>query len=246
MKPQLMIQDFAGAHNKDLEKTSARLIKGSSWKKQRIVVVMPSADLIAAKVVLSWMNLAFPPNNGVCRILATGMEVGDAYSTSIEQIMAHPELNQWEYLLTIEADNCPPADGVIRLLERMEAHPEMSCIGGLYYTKGPEGVAQIWGDIKDPIPNYRPVPPDSSGGLVECYGTGMGFNLWRMKMFKDTKIEKPWFETYNGKDGKGVGTQDLTFWSKARKFGYRCGIDCSVRTGHYDYAGQFGPEDHMW
>jgi hypothetical protein len=195
---------------------------------------------------LSHWNLCFPPNNGLVRILAQGLEVGDAYSRAIEQILAHPDLSTWEYVLTIEHDNCPPGDGVVKLMERMDAHPELACIGGLYFTKGEGGCAQIWGDIKDPLVNYRPQPPDPKGGLVECYGTGMGFNLWRLSMFKDSRLKKPWFETYDGKDGKGVGTQDLTFWSDARKYGYRCGIHCSVKVGHYDYKGDFGPPDMMW
>lgn len=246
MKPQLVVADFGGAHNRDLPETSARLLKGASWKRQRTVVVIPAADLIPAKVALSHWNLAFPPNNGLVRILAQGLEVGDAYSSAIEQILAHPDLSTWEYILTIEHDNCPPGDGVVKLMERMDQHPEFACIGGLYFTKGDGGCAQIWGDIKDPIPNYRPQPPDTNGGLVECYGTGMGFNLWRMSMFKDSRLKKPWFQTYSGKDGQGMGTQDLTFWSDARKYGYRCAIDCSVKVGHYDYKGDFGPPDTMW
>ncbi len=247
MKPQLLMTDhFSGAHNADPEGTRARLLKGASWKKQRIIVIIPAADLIPAKVALSHWNLAFPPNNGVVRILAQGLEIGEAYSSAIEQILAHPDLSTWEYILTIEHDNCPAGDGVIRLLERMEEHPELACIGGLYFTKGEGGVAQIWGDIKDPVPNYRPQLPDPNGGLVECYGTGMGFNLWRLKMFKDEKFKKPWFKTFNGRDGQGIGTQDLTFWTEARKHGYRCAIDCSVKVGHYDYAGSFGPADMMW
>ena len=246
MKPSFTIADFAGSHNKDLQKTSARILKGGSWKKQRICVIIPAADTIPAKVALSHWNLAFPPNNGVVRILAQGMEVGDAYSQAIENILNTPDLKDWEYILTIEHDNCPPADGVVKLIEQMENHPEFACIGGLYFTKGDGGCAQIWGDIKDPLVNYRPQAPDVNGGLVECYGTGMGFNLWRMSMFKDPKIEKPWFKTLNGKDGLGVGTQDLTFWSKARKFGYRCAIDCSVKVGHYDMLGVFGSPDTMY
>lgn len=246
MKPELIIQDFGGTHNANGDRTSARLLKGASWKKQRIITIIPSADLIPAKVALSHWNLAFPPNNGVVRMLALGMEVGDAYSTAIEQVLAHPDLGKWEYILTIEADNCPPPDGVIKLVEAMEAHPELSCIGGLYFTKGEGGCAQIWGDIKDPVPNYRPQLPDPSGGLVECYGTGMGFNLWRLAMFRDERIQKPWFRTLNGKDGKGVGTQDLVFWGEARKYGYRCAIDCSVKTGHYDHVGLYGPAEMVW
>lgn len=188
---------------------------------------------MSTKVALSHWNLAFPPNNGVVRMLAVGMEVGEAYSTAIEQILAHPELSTWEYILTIEHDNMPPADGVLRLLERMEANPRFSCIGGLYYLKGFGSHAQIWGDPLDPVLNFRPQLPDPDGGLVECNGTGMGFNLWRLKMFKDKKLRRPWFVTQTK---GGTATQDLYFWSDARKHGYRCAIDCSVKVGHYDQS----------
>jgi hypothetical protein len=234
----LIVQDFAGVHNSDLDKSAARIMKGGSWKRQRVIVILPSAAMIPAKVALSHWNLAFPPNNGVMRILALGLEVGDAYSQAIEQILAHPDLKDWEYILTIEHDNTPPADGVVKLIERMEAHPEFACVGGLYWTKGPEGVPQVWGDPKDPVLNFRPQPPDPNGGLVECCGTGMGFNLWRTSMFKDPKLRKPWFKTLNGKEGMGVGTQDLYFWTDARKHGYRCAIDCSVKVGHYDHSNE--------
>jgi hypothetical protein len=232
MKPQLVMQDFGGSHNKDLSKTNIRLLKGGSWKKQRIVVILPAADLIPAKVALTHWNLIFPPNNGVVRILAQGMEVGDAYSTAIEQVLGHPELGQWEYLLTLEHDNTPPADGLLKLLERLEERKDLACVGGLYFTKGEGGVAQIWGDKNDPIPNYRPQLPDPNGGLVECYGTGMGFNVFRLAMFRDPRLRKPWFHTQKE---QGVATQDLYFWSDAQKYGYKCAIDCSVRVGHYDH-----------
>jgi len=227
----LIVQDFAGAHNSDLGKTSARLIKGGSWKHQRIVVIVPAGQSIPAKVYLSHINLCFPPNQGAFRILAQGMEVGDAYSSAIEQVIGHPDLSQWEYILTIEHDNCPPSDGVLKLLETMEAHPEYACVGGLYFTKGPEGVAQIWGDPKDSTVNFRPQPP-REGQVVECCGTGMGFNLFRLSMFKDPKLRKPWFRTVAGKEG--AATQDLHFWGDARKHGYRCAVDCRVKVGHYD------------
>lgn len=237
------MQDLGGSHNADLEGTQARIMRGGSWKHQRTIVILPAADTIPAKVALSHWNLAFAPNNGVVRILAQGMEVGDAYSSAIECVINEPNLSQWEYVLTIEHDNSPPANGVLRLLEQMEAHPEFSCIGGLYFTKGPGGVAQIWGDPKDPVMNFRPQLPDTAGGLVECCGTGMGFNLWRLSMFKDPKLRRPWFKT---EKHEGMATQDLYFWMDARKHGYRCAIDCSVKVGHYDLRGDFGPSDMMW
>lgn len=246
-KPQIIIQqDFGGAHNADLKTTHARLLKGGTWRKQRVIVVLPAADLVPAKCVLSWLNLAYPPNNGVCRILAVGMEVGDAYSQAIDGILAHPDLRDWEYLLTLEHDNLPPPDGLIRLIDRLENDEKLHVVGGLYFTKGPGGCAQIWGDANDLILNFRPQPPDPNGGLVRCYGTGMGFTLYRMSMFREWKGPKPFFRTKRGLAGEGIGTQDLSFASEAFKLGYKCAIDCSVKVGHYDLKGQFGQEDMVW
>lgn len=246
MKAQIVMQDMGGVHNADLKGSSARIMKGGSWKKQRIVLILPAGETIPAKVALSYWNLAFPPNNGLVRVLALGMEVGEAYSQCIESVLQHPELSKWEYILTIEHDNAPPPDGVVKLIERMEEHPEYAALSGLYFTKGYGGVPQIWGDAKDPILNFRPQPPDIHGGLVECHGMGMGFCLYRMSMFKDERLRRPWFKTLNGKEGQGIGTQDLYFWGDARKYGYRCAVDCSVKVGHYDLKGEFGPPDMMW
>jgi hypothetical protein len=230
LKPQLV---ETGIHNQDLTKSTQRIIKGASWKKQRVAMLIPAGEMIPTKVYLSHCGLIFPPNQASHRMAAIGMEVGEAFSDSIEQIISHPELGQWEYLLTIEHDNIPPADGLLKLIKRMEEHPEFACIGGLYWTKGEGGVPQIWGDPKDPVLNFRPQPP-VAGQLIECCGTGMGFNLWRISMFKDPKLRKPWFKTIASKDG--VGTQDLYFWGDARKHGYRCAIDCDVLVGHYDHT----------
>jgi hypothetical protein len=164
------------------------------------------------------------------------MEVGDAYSQAIEFVLSHGDLSKWEYLLTIEHDNMPPVDGVLKLCEDMEEHPKLSTISGLYWTKGPGGCAQIWGDPTDATLNFRPQPPKPDC-VQECCGVGMGFALWRIKMFKDKSLRKPWFKTTASKEG--CGTQDLYFWGDARKFGYRCAVDTRITVGHYDMEGDF-------
>lgn len=232
MKPELVSYDV-GKHNAMLDWSVKRMADSAQWKKQRTIVILPASNSISTKVALSHWNLIFPPNNGVHRMIALGQEVGEAYNNAIQAILDHPELSQWEYVLTVEHDNVPPPDGLVKLIMRMDANPRLSVISGLYWTKGEGGVPQIWGDPADPILNFRPQPP-KVGELVECCGTGMGFVLWRLSMFKDEKLRKPWFKTLNGSEGQGVGTQDLFFWGDARKHGYRCAVDCSVLVGHYD------------
>lgn len=236
-------QEF-GRHNDNIQQSTARIIEGGSWKKQRVVMLIPAGEMIPTKVYLNHCSLFFPPNQPAYRMAAEGFEVGEAFSTAIQSILDNPELSKWEFLLTLEHDNLAPSDGIVRLIKRMEEHKEFAAISGLYWTKGEGGVPQIWGDVKDPFPNYRPQPPDPNGGLIECYGIGMGFALWRLSMFKDEKLRRPWFKTVA--DNTGVGTQDLYFSSDARKFGYRFAVDCSVLVGHYDHSGSFGPKGMIW
>lgn len=244
IKPQIIAPEY-GRHNEIMEESLTRLKLDGMYKDLSCIQLIPSFGQVPTKCVASWMNMITPPNGKFYRIWCLGMEVGEAFSQTIENILAHAELSKYKYFLTVEHDNTIPPDALVKLLSRMEANPEYSAIGGLYWTKGPGGQPQIWGDVKDPIPNYRPQLPDPNGGLVECWGTGMGFTLYRMEMFKDKRLEKPFFKTKASSE-EGVGTQDLHFWGNARKLGYRCAIDCSVLIGHYDLEGKFGEPDTTW
>lgn len=219
----------AGRHNDSLEASTTTYLKGATWKRQRGICLLPAGRTISTRVALSWRGLMTPPNQPWHFMAIEGEEVGLAYNRAIEGILEHPELSQWEYLLTVEHDNLFPGDGLVKLIKAMDEHPEFDCIGGLYWTKGEGGCPQIWGDPKDPVLNFRPQPP-VPGELVECCGTGMGFNLWRMSQFK--RVPKPWFVTKCG--AEGCGTQDLSYWAEARKHGIRCAVDCSVLVGHLD------------
>lgn len=223
----------AGLRNDNLEVSTSTYLQGATWKKQRGICMLPAGKMISTRVALAWRGLAMPPNQTWHFMAIEGEEVGKAYNRAIEDVLNHPELSQWEYILCVEHDNLPPGDGLSKLIKAMDAHPEYAAISGLYWTKGEGGVPQIWGDPKDPVLNFRPQPP-VPGEIVECNGTGMGFGLFRLSMFKDERIAKPWFETKYGPEG--VGTQDLSFWTKARAAGYRCAVDCSCLVGHLDVS----------
>jgi len=241
-KAEIIAPEY-GRHNAQLDIALKKLDSSGFYKDLSTIIIIPALGPIPPKVVSSWLNLANPPNQKVYRMFAVGMEIGEAYSQAIANILAHPDLSKYKYILTLEADNIPPPDGLLRLLSKMEDHPEFSCIGGLYWTKGPDGVPQIWGDPHTAELNFRPQKP-IAGQVVECCGTGMGFNLWRLDQFKDERLRKPWFKTLAG--DTGVMTQDLYYASDARKNGFRFAVDCDTMVGHYDYAGSFGEADTVW
>lgn len=215
------------------EGNANRIIKGNTYKDVSTVIVIPTRGMIHCKVVGAWWNLITPMNQKSTKVFAVGMEVADAYNSMIEQVLANPELSKWKYILTMEEDNLPPPDGLLKLYESMDAY---DAVGGLYWTKGEGGQPMIYGDPKDPEMNFRPQPPVEDG-VQECNGLGMGFTLFKMDIFKDERVPKPWFKTvqeYSPERGAELGTQDLYFFGNIRKLGYRVACDTRVKVGHLD------------
>ena len=231
MEPKIILQDdLAGRHNLA---SYDRILKGNTYKDVSTICIVPTRGQIHARVVQSWMGLMSPMNQKFVRMFAIGMEVGEAYNSTIEAIMGHPELSKWKYILTLEEDNMPPPDGLIKLYEGMN---KFDVIGGLYWTKGEGGQPMIYGDPKSIPLSFIPQVPQLDT-IQPCCGLGMGFTLFKMSMFKDEKLTKPWFKTQQEySPGKGVScyTQDLFFFEKAHKLGYKMACDTRVKVGHYD------------
>lgn len=244
MKAQIVTENFAGAHNTGLR--VKRLKKEGAYKDLSTICLIPTRGQIAAKVVQSWMGLMAPMNQKFTRMFIMGMEVGAAYEQAIEHIIQHPELSTWKYILTLEEDNMPPPDGLLKLYESIDGGVDgkkYDCVGGLYWTKGEGGQPMIYGDPNTFPKNFAPqVPLQDTVQLAN--GLGMGFNLFRMSIFKDGKLGRPWFKTLQEFSyGKGAScfTQDLYFYEHAGKQGYRFACDTRVKVGHYDLS-----SDTVW
>src|SRR5215813_7116049 len=126
--PVILSSYDAGRHAADLNATINRIDQDAGWKDLSCAIVTPAGGSVPTRVVASWLGMMTPPNNRVVRLTAIGLEVGEAYSRCIESLLAHPELSTWKYLCTIEHDNAPPSDGLVRLLRQMEVHPEYAAI----------------------------------------------------------------------------------------------------------------------
>jgi hypothetical protein len=85
--------------------------------------------------------------------------------------------------------------------------------------------------------NYAPQLPPGPTEIKQYNGLGMGFNLFRIAMFK--KLPRPWFRTIH-EIGSGM-TQDLYFYDNAGKAGYKFACDGRVRVGHWDQVNRM-----MW
>lgn len=236
-KPQLIIESFEGKHNSNLIENRDRLLAGSTYQDLSTICVVPTLSKtgIHPKVVQNWWGLITPMNQKFIRFFIIDMEVGLAYTSAIEQILASSELRNWKFILTLETDNMPPPDGLLKLYENMD---KFDAIGGLYWTKGEEGQPMIYGDPVVMPKNFIPQIPIINH-IQPANGLGMGFTLFKLDIFKDDRLPKPWFQTlqqYTPGQGTRCFTQDLYFFENAGKLGYRFACDTRVKVGHYDSA----------
>lgn len=239
MNPQIVVPDYGGRHNEDLKASAKRLETSGSYKDLSTIIICPTRGTIPAKVVQSWMGLSRPMNQKVIGpLFGIGMEVAEAYNQLIQMILDNPELSKWKYILTIEEDNMPPIDGLLKLYESIEGKvngTKYDVVQGIYWTKGEGGQPMIYGDPKVMPKSFMPQMPIPDT-VQECNGLGMGFNLFRLDIFKDPKLRKPWFKTQQEMTNEGFKcyTQDLYFYEDAAKCGYRFACDTRVKVGHYD------------
>jgi len=234
MREPQIICDLNASYNKDLQKTVHRIEKSQAYRDLSTICITPAAGPIPPKVVLSWRNLMSPMNQKFIHIIIENMEVGAAYNAGIEFVLNHPELKTWKYILTLETDNMPPPDGLIKLLENMD---KFDIVGGLYFTKGYGGMPMIYGNPMETPLSFRPQLPIPNSVQLAC-GLGMGFTLFKTEMFNDKKLRRPWFKTQQSfVPGVGISayTQDLYFFEDAFKLGYRIACNTNVAVGHYDY-----------
>lgn len=239
MKPQIVIASNEGFHNS--QNYQERLLSEGLYKERSTICIIPTRGQITAKVVQNWMGLMSPMNQKFMRMFMIGMEVGEAYEQAIEMIMTHDDLKQWKYILTLEEDNMPPPDGLLKLFNAIDEGYDI--VGGLYWTKGQAGQPMCYGNPNVFPLNFIPQIPEAEK-VTRCNGLGMGFTLFKMSVFTEGKIERPFFKTLQ-KFEPGVGaaayTQDLYFFEKAAKAGYLIGCDSRVKVGHYDYN-----QDIVW
>lgn len=215
--------------------------------------------------VEAWKRLIKPMNVPVLEMVVSGMEVGAAYSTAIENILANPALAKFKYILTVEDDNIipfmPNTQGPLMMLYDDIEKFNLDIVGGLYWTKGNPSMPLIYGNpnekkevaagmfkVRFPAKKQKPrrsgkLNDDGSdwtdGEIVLCNGSGMGFTLFKLDIFKNPKLEKPFFKTLGDhgtieKPGIRMYTQDLQGMERIRELGYKIAIDTRCKLGHLD------------
>lgn len=215
-------------------------LPGSSYVDNSTIVIAPTRGMIHHRIVAAWQGLMGPMNQKRHFWIATGHEVGKAYDAVISQILEHPDLSKWKYIMTVEDDNIIPPDAHIRLLESIE-WGKYDAVSGIYFTKGEFNMPMAYGDPAEykrtGVLDFRPRDIRSAlagGNIMPVNGIAMGCALWRLEMFK--QLPRPWFVTLSDvtPEGPMAFTQDLYFCKNAVRAGKTFAVDMRVRVGHLD------------
>lgn len=230
MSAKIIIENYEGKHN--TPERYAAWAKLGLYRDLSTIWITPTRGTCSTRVAFSWMSVIGGFNCPLAKFLAEGLEVGIAYNRMISEILQNPMFSKYKYILTVEEDNTPPPDGLLKLFDSIQNYDVVS---GLYWLKGPDGVPMIWGDPKEPG-TYVPQAP-LKDTIQECNGLGMGFTLFRLDMFRNPGFEiGKWFQTIS--DSGSAMTQDLFFFKKAQELGYKFAVDTRVKVGHYDSSSE--------
>lgn len=238
-KPQRKLppkQDTIGYRNELFVANPSKIVEGYSYKDRSTICFMPTLGSIPVRVEQAFDALMKPANQRFGRIFLDGHEVGKAYETMVDHLRNPATgLDKFKYLLTMEHDNVPQPDALMKLYEDMDSG-KWDAVGSLYWTKGEvASMPMCYGKVDVFPKDFAPwCPPLET--VSECHGLGMGFTLFKTKMFLDPKFERPLFlteQTWDRQKGITGFTQDLRFFQAASRLGYRFACSTRVLTGHF-------------
>lgn len=222
-------------------------IELNSYQDKSIVCVIPTRGMVDIRVVDAWFKLITPINHKFTKLFMSGGELADSYNTAIITILNHPDLQNTRWLLTMEDDNIPPPDGILKLVDSMLKHENDGdkywAISGTYFTKPSRDYIEhapiAFGCGDTGKWNMMTPPLKDDGSVTQCCLIPQGFTLYDLNIFR--KLEYPWFKTVEYHDSsrnifdKNVcATQDAYLFENMWNNNMKIGCRGDIRVGHLD------------
>jgi hypothetical protein len=229
-----------------VEKDLPTYVNLNSYQDKSIACIIPTRGSVDVEVIDSWFKLITPVNHRFSKLFIANGELADAYNTGVLLVLNNPMLSACRFLLTMEDDNIPPPDGILKLIDSMIEHEHKDdkywAISGVYWTKPSRDCIEhapiAWGCVEDGEWNMKAPPLKEDGSVTQCCLIPQGFTLYDLDLFR--KMEYPWFKVVehnpnnNDIDWEPPATQDSYFFKKVWEAGLKVGIRADVKVGHLD------------
>ena len=153
-----------------------------------------------------------------------GCEVGHYIANNRNKLVERFLKTDCEWIFFIDTDTVPPLNALDMMKHKLDI-----CSGYYYQWSSKQLIPLIFKRVKG---RYRPDPgrPTDIPNVVEVDATGAGCLLINRKVFEN--IEKPYFLTPCNDEGFVISTEDIYFFRKAIKAGFKVHVDRSIVAGH--------------
>jgi len=174
-----------------------------------------------------------PPINFNCDFnIVVGKEIGDARNKLAKAALDRGN----KYIFFLGDDVVAPPHTIRQFIYRMENHPGVDVVGGVYCAKAdPPAPLVFKGNGGGSYWDWK------VGEFFQCTGLGMDCTLIRTDILR--KIPEPWFKTVDidkhidGENGLEAWTEDLYFCKKVTDAGFNIFCDAFIVCDHWDVYG---------
>lgn len=200
-----------------------------------VVVGIPSFGMVSTYFMQARTSQAFPLVSSAVDKIVLNKPIAEARNEIVEfalQQGAH-------YIYWLDDDVIAPPDSFLKLYKHGK-----DIINGVYWSKSNPPMPLLFrGHLEGPYWDWH------VGDLIEIDAAGMGLTLVKTDVYRKMSQELggPWYETqyasFPADPEKGPmpfnqsapnNTEDLYFYWKARKLGYKVWADTSIQAFHYD------------
>jgi predicted SAM-dependent methyltransferase len=192
-----------------------------------IVVGIPTFGMVSHYFSQARQSQQFPLVSSSIDYYVKGKPIADARNEIVEWAIK----TDADYVYWLDDDVIAPPDSFLKLWRHQK-----DIINGVYWSKSNPPMPLLFrGHLEMPYLNWH------VGDLIEIDAAGNGLTLVKTKVYKDIieKVGGPCYSTeYGSFPGAQVSplnnTEDLYFYDKARKAGYKIWADTSVQALHYE------------
>lgn len=196
-----------------------------------VCVGIPSFGMVSTYFMQSRMSQQFPLVSSAIDKVVLNKPIAEARNEIVEFALQQGA----QYLFWLDDDVIAPPDAFMKLYRHQK-----DVINGVYWSKSNPPMPLLFRDhLNGPYWDWH------VGDLIEIDAAGNGLTLVKMDVYR--KISKelgdPWYSTdyssfKNVSESPLNNTEDIYFYWKAKKAGYKIWADTSVQALHYDKVNQ--------
>lgn len=192
-----------------------------------VVVGIPSFGMVSTYFLQSRASQQFPLVSSAIDKIVLNKPIADARNEIVEFALAQGA----NYIYWLDDDVVAPPDSFLKLYNH---HRDI--INGVYWSKSNPTMPLLFrGHLEGPYWDWH------VGDLIEIDAAGSGLTLVNTEVYRKMQKELggPWYSvdygSFAGVDHSPANnTEDLYFYWKAKKLGYKVWADTSVQALHYE------------